>query len=77
MYINEIFKSKEAFVEQLIKDFDITKDDIGFVNSDEDFDNSIFICSEDDSVEANFFYMEGNSGRIIIVEEAINHTKGE
>ncbi len=77
MYINEIFKSKEAFVEQLIEDFKVTKADIGFVNSDGDFDDYVFICTEDESIEANFFYMKGNSGRIIIVEEAIHHTKGE
>ena len=75
MYINEIFKSRDYFIETLMKDFNVKRDEIGVQENEEDFDDLVFICSEDDSVDANFWYMKGNSGRIIIVEESIMRSK--
>lgn len=78
MYINEIFWSEEDFKNVIMKDFKIKESEIGFNKGDKDgFDDCIFIASEDDSLDATFFYFKGNSGRIIIVEEAIHHMKGE
>jgi hypothetical protein len=70
MYIDRIFNSREDFIEVLMEDLGVKRDEIGCVTEDGDFDDHVFVSPEDGSFDYSFFYMSGNSGRIIIVEES-------
>lgn len=70
MYISRIFSSKEDFIETLMEDLNVKREEIGCVTEDSDFDDHIFVIPEDGSFDYSFFYMSGNSGRIIIIEES-------
>jgi hypothetical protein len=70
VYISRIFNSKEDFIETLMEDLNVKREEIYCVTEDGDVDDYMFVSSEDGSFDYSFFYMSGNSGRIIIVEES-------